>query len=334
MIRLSKYKFIGNLLHRDVKTYLVGLSLLLVFSFTASYFVTKENPTTYTSTTPASKLKNNTESTQTEEIKEEPKEDVKEDTEKESDESDDIVNANRKADIEEENLPNQASNVNPEETDTEAADKRNWWDYPEQILQVTKSGDDLLVLVNKQYKLPSTYVPSDLTTFADWNVGISGKTIATTNESLQLRSEAVSHLADLMAAASENNTPLKVISAYRSYATQQSTYQYWVDQNGGNTDEADKISARPGHSQHQLGTAVDFSTYDGLKFDEFTNTPAEIWLRQHAWEYGYALSYPPGAEEITGYSPESWHYRYIGVDNAASWHASNKILELWLREAQ
>jgi D-alanyl-D-alanine carboxypeptidase len=56
-----------------------------------------------------------------------------------------------------------------------------------------------------------------------------------------------------------------------------------------------------------------------------------VWLAAHAWEYGFALAYPQGWEAATGYSFEPWHFRYIGRENAARWHASGLILEVWLR---
>jgi D-alanyl-D-alanine carboxypeptidase len=70
---------------------------------------------------------------------------------------------------------------------------------------------------------------------------------------------------------------------------------------------ADRESARPGASQHQLGTAIDF----GSITDAFAETRAGRWLVAHAWEYGFSLSYPQGYEGITGYRYESWHYRFI-----------------------
>ena len=122
-----------------------------------------------------------------------------------------------------------------------------------------------------------------------------------------------------------------MVSGYRSYSTQINTYNYWVGVNG--IDGADKISARAGHSQHQLGTAIDFSSSevaDGLG-GSFRYTKAATWLAENAWRYGFAISYPSGYEAVTGYSYESWHYRYIGITNAKEMHDSGMILELYLR---
>lgn len=202
----------------------------------------------------------------------------------------------------------------------------NWWDYPSTILPVTKSGNDLLVLVNKKYKLPSSYTPS--------LSNLGSITACKNSSSHSLRPEAKSALANLCTAAKNDGVTLKIQSTYRSYSTQQSTYNYWVGQVG--KSQADKISARAGHSQHQLGTALDFATYNSsggeLLWQSFNNTTAATWLKNNAWKYGFVIAYPQGYEATTGFSYESWHYRFIGVDNAASWKSSGKILELWLRE--
>jgi D-alanyl-D-alanine carboxypeptidase len=93
------------------------------------------------------------------------------------------------------------------------------------------------------------------------------------------------------------------------------------------------ISARAGHSQHQLGTAIDFSSAeinDGLS-GIFANTQASKWLNENAWKYGFVISYPEGGEYATGYSYESWHYRYIGRSNAQEMINSGMILEKYLQ---
>lgn len=103
--------------------------------------------------------------------------------------------------------------------------------------------------------------------------------------------------------------------------------------NGGSIAATDKVSARAGHSQHQLGTAVDFSSSeiaDGLG-GTFSSTKASKWLANNAWKYGFAISYPQGYESTTGYSYESWHYRYIGKTYAQEMVNSGMILEVYLR---
>lgn len=201
----------------------------------------------------------------------------------------------------------------------------NWWSYPSNIKTTTRNGDDLLVLVNKEYKLPTNYVPSDLVSAS--NAGIRK------GENFMLRSIVIDDLKRLVTDALADGIDLSIRSGYRSYYTQISTYNYWLDYNGGNVASADKISARAGHSQHQLGTAIDFSSSeisDGLA-GTFSSTKASKWLAENAWKYGFVISFPSGYESVTGYSYESWHYRYIGIQNAKEMVESGKILEYYLR---
>ncbi len=200
-----------------------------------------------------------------------------------------------------------------------------WWRYPDNIKLVKRDGDDLLVLVNKEYKLPESYEPKDLVPAS--NSGIRK------GESYKLRAVLIQDLANLVREAKAEGIDLSIVSAYRSYSTQVTTYNYWVKYNNGSTDDADTISARAGHSQHQLGTAIDFSSAeinDGLS-GIFTNTNASKWLSENAWKYGFVISFPKGYEMVTGYAYESWHYRYIGIENARQMVESGQILENFLK---
>jgi D-alanyl-D-alanine carboxypeptidase len=91
------------------------------------------------------------------------------------------------------------------------------------------------------------------------------------------------------------------------------------------------MSATPGHSQHQLGTAVDFTNaaaaYQVRR--RFGYTSASWWLQRHATEHGFVLAYPPGGDE-SGYRWEPWHYRYIGVHNAERLDRSGLSLQGFL----
>jgi D-alanyl-D-alanine carboxypeptidase len=97
-------------------------------------------------------------------------------------------------------------------------------------------------------------------------------------------------------------------SAYRSAAYQSEVYERNVRTYG--RESADRESARPGKSQHQLGLVVDFSPID----DAFAETPAGKWLLRNAGSFGWSLSFPDGFEEVTGYRWESWHYRFLGKE--------------------
>jgi D-alanyl-D-alanine carboxypeptidase len=78
-------------------------------------------------------------------------------------------------------------------------------------------------------------------------------------------------------------------------------------------EEADRESARPGHSQHQTGLVVDFGSID----DSFAETRAGRWIAANASRFGWSVSFPQGYEAVTGYRWESWHYRYVGRDLTA-----------------
>ena len=201
-----------------------------------------------------------------------------------------------------------------------------WWEYPSTIYPTKRNGDDLLVLVNKQYKLPSSYAPKDLVK--------ASKSGIRRGENYYLRNIVIPDLTRMITDAKLEGVDLSIVSGYRSYQTQIDTYNYWLKMNNGNTNLVDTFSARAGHSQHQLGTAIDFSTNEiGDKLgDEFSNTKASKWLSQNAYKYGFVISYPKGYENITGYKHESWHYRYIGVENAQNMINLGKILELYLRD--
>lgn len=177
-------------------------------------------------------------------------------------------------------------------------------------------------LLDTTYYLPSDYAPDDLV-----SIGFDGTQHA--EAQYLVRSVIIDDLVRLMDAARAAGVPLAIQSAYRSYDYQVDTFQYWVDTIG--EQEALLTSARAGHSEHQLGTVVDFRSLDGpaaWDLADWAQTPAGAWLMEHAHEYGFVLSYPAGKEHLTCYSYEPWHYRYVGQQMAADVRAS----ELTMRE--
>lgn len=168
--------------------------------------------------------------------------------------------------------------------------------------------ENLLVQVDKEYSLSPLYTPPDMVYVSDYGVP-SLKWGAT------LRVEAAEHLAELIAAAGHEGNELMVASSYRSFYDQSLAHGFYTDIYGA---EADRVSALPGHSEHQLGTTVDFTNAEaGYQINQsFGDTEAARWLRENASEYGFVLSYPMGEEEKTGYLWEPWHYRYVGAENS------------------
>jgi hypothetical protein len=134
----------------------------------------------------------------------------------------------------------------------------------------------------------------------------------------RLRKEAAGALTAMMAAARNDGVKLYVVSAYRPWSTQQRLYQRRVSKSGWDQDTV----ARPGHSEHQLGTAVDLTDGDEetLLRESFGETKAGRWLLEKAWTFGFAISYTPHNRERTGYQPEPWHYRYWGLSQARRRH--------------
>lgn len=160
------------------------------------------------------------------------------------------------------------------------------------------------VIVNKKRPLPSSYAPNDL-------VG-------------QLRSEPSGKLQELLAAAAANGASMRILSGYRSYATQNSTYNAYVAKDG--QAAADRYSARPGHSEHQTGLAADLGNGTCDLEICFGTTVAGKWLAANAHTYGFTISYPESKEAITGYQYEPWHIRYVGIELASELKKANQTL--------
>jgi zinc D-Ala-D-Ala carboxypeptidase len=172
------------------------------------------------------------------------------------------------------------------------------------------------------YQLPADYVPPDL-------VNVETGTPAGRSP-LTIRALAYGDLARLRAAALAAGHRLVVVSAYRSYAQQAQTFEYWT--RVGGYEQALRTSARTGHSEHQLGTAIDFGDGTAAPWDyaDWMRTPAGAWLAAHAADFGFVMSYPMGQTAVTCYSYEPWHYRYVGPEIAKALVASG----LALREFQ
>lgn len=132
---------------------------------------------------------------------------------------------------------------------------------------------DGILIANKSYSLPSTY-----------GNGLTNETMTAFNE--------------MKSAASNDGVELKIVSGFRSYQTQKSTYNYWVSIDGAQV--ADTYSARPGYSEHQSGRAFDLNSID----DSFGETKEGIWLSNNASKYGFILRYPKGKVNETGYKYE------------------------------
>lgn len=205
--------------------------------------------------------------------------------------------------------------VTQEEVLVETTEEKNDTPEPESTTEwpVTYSMEEansLTVVVNKKHRLPSDYVPS--------LVSVAGG---------QMRPEAATAMQNLLNDASAAGAPMNIISSYRSYQTQVSTYQYWVDTQG--QAQADRESARPGHSEHQTGLTADMGNPDGScrLLACFGDGVAGQWLSANAHKYGFIIRYEDGKENLTGYIYEPWHLRYLGVDVATAVKNSGLTLD-------
>ena len=158
----------------------------------------------------------------------------------------------------------------------------------------------LFFLIDKKHTATSSYAPKDL-------VSLEKNSLFDLNkDGMKIRAEAYSALNEMAQAALNDGIRLFVSSAYRSYSYQENLFNHYVSVDG--LEEAERESARPGTSQHQLGTAVDFGSIS----DDFDKTRMGQWVYKNAADYGWSLSFPKGYEDVTGYRWECWHFRYIG----------------------
>ena len=157
-----------------------------------------------------------------------------------------------------------------------------------------------MALVDKTHALPADYAPDDLI-----DLSTLQDRLILNKAGLSLREVIMPDLFAMVKAAREDNILLDLSSTYRSYDYQVNLFDYWVNELG--QEEAERVSARPGTSQHQLGTTIDF----GSVTKEFADHPAGVWLGENAHRFGFSLSFPQGLEEYTGYDWEPWHFRWI-----------------------
>ncbi len=185
----------------------------------------------------------------------------------------------------------------------------------------TSPDDWQRTLVDPTYMIDRSYLPPALVPVTD--AGISGNGT--------IRSIVIPDLRAMATAANAAGAPIAVQSAYRSYATQVSTFNYWTREYG--SDAALLGSARPGHSEHQLGVAMDFRSAGvaAAWVSDWAMTPAGAWMAANAWRYGFVMSYPKDASPTkTCYRYEPWHYRYVGRDEAAAIHVAGTTLREYL----
>ncbi|MFT4299276.1 MAG: M15 family metallopeptidase [Aeromicrobium sp.] len=153
------------------------------------------------------------------------------------------------------------------------------------------------LLVNKSFPLPAWYDPG----------GLDPQLVAAFDA--------------MQAEAAQDGVSLRIVSGYRSYADQQDNYQARVAAAG--VEAADRGMARPGHSEHQAGLAIDVNDVSA----SFADTAAGRWVAENAHRFGFVIRYPDGKEDITGFKYEPWHLRYLDVDLATRLVTAGLTLE-------
>jgi D-alanyl-D-alanine carboxypeptidase len=177
------------------------------------------------------------------------------------------------------------------------------------------------VVVDTERSLPDWYAPPDLE-----NISQAGFPFT---DGLALRGLVMDDLNAMREAAAANGTPLSILAAYRSYAQQADLFERRVDEMGAS--EAGGRVARPGHSEHQLGTTIDVTTEGANDVDQaWGASPTGQWVASNAHKYGFLISYPSGASAITCYDYEPWHLRFVGREAAAAVVDSGLTLRQYL----
>ncbi len=205
--------------------------------------------------------------------------------------------------------------------DSNMEDEKNYsTDAP--LIKVDTDPASYTVLVNRDYPMPEDYVPEDLVIP---DVGYSYNGIY---EKSYMREAAAKAIEKMFAEAKKKKKfRLKVVSAYRSYERQNAIYQHNISTRG--EEHTNKVSAQPGCSEHQTGLAVDVSsdTVNCTIEKSFASCPEGKWLARNCHNFGFIIRYPEGKSDITGYSYEPWHIRYVGVNLAKYIHKKKLTLE-------
>jgi hypothetical protein len=152
--------------------------------------------------------------------------------------------------------------------------------------------------------LPETYVPDDLVKIHQkWN-------FHTSEYPKYLRRYVANQIERMLQNAEEQGVHIRVFSAYRSYEKQRYLYLKAISLSGRNQNKV----AKPGHSEHQLGTTADLCGLDPKTVlnPNFNFTEEGRWLRENASKFGFYQSYTRENQHQTGYIPEPWHYRFYG----------------------
>lgn len=194
--------------------------------------------------------------------------------------------------------------------------------YRDVLTRHHQTSDWRISLLDPIYMVSRNYVPPGLVSVTKADIQGSG----------YVRKFVISDLTAMATAARNDGAPLRVTSAYRSWNQQRSLYQREIERYGLKVGR--ESVARPGHSEHQLGTTIDFTSGGTSKkawaYSNWANTKPGAWIKANGWRYGFLMSYPDGKKGVTCYRHEPWHYRYVGREMAAKVKASGLTLREYL----
>ena len=179
--------------------------------------------------------------------------------------------------------------------------------------------DSLTALVNKHRYINEDYEPNDL-------VDMSDEYANNYYRQMQLRSEAYEMFKKMVDDAKTQDIKFYAESGYRTFKFQRTLYNNYVNVNG--YTKANMYAARPGFSEHQLGTAIDVANVYTIDEDD----PEYKWIERNGYKYGYVFRYTESWQDLTGFAPESWHIRYVGIEAATKMHKENiSFEEYWIK---
>lgn len=201
-------------------------------------------------------------------------------------------------------------------SDNIVLDVNMYLDYEFYTHDIEIDNVDNLTIVNKYYKLDKNYEPE--------LVKINSKYAI--NERQLLTREAKFAFEEMCEEARKDDIYLYSGSAYRSYSYQNTLYTNRVKSDG--LEYANKTAAKAGYSEHQLGLAIDIlnGSYEYLD----SNDKEYKWLIENSYKYGFILRYPKDKENITGYTYEPWHFRYLTIDVATELKEKNITYEEYI----
>ncbi len=180
-----------------------------------------------------------------------------------------------------------------------------------------------LMLVNGSNPLPDNYDSEIRSSLVEIDKDLRNNDYVT-----KIHKTVYPYITAMVKAAQNDGVELKVWSPFRSYADQEALFKKQVARTGGDEKLAATVVARPGTSEHNTGICADFNMAD----DAFENTPMYTWMCENAENYGFILRYPKSKQDKTGVIYESWHWRFVGINNAKAINKSGLCLEEYLEQ--